>query len=128
MGNLLGRLITHSPGSGFTHPHGVAGDSEHGLGSDLLLFPQLLNCQKIPEVKVIACLVWKDWPYRIHPHSLVGKDCNNGLCEVTLRPQANPKHRYQLPARHRDSGAIAGGAAAAPHAVQRAWQPLSMHG
>ncbi|XP_034649066.1 transcription factor RelB isoform X4 [Trachemys scripta elegans] len=54
---------------------------------------ELLNCQKIPEVKVIACLVWKDWPYRIHPHSLVGKDCNNGLCEVTLRPQVNPKHR-----------------------------------
>ncbi|EMP26183.1 Transcription factor RelB [Chelonia mydas] len=54
----------------------------------------LLNCQKIPEVKVIACLVWKDWPYRIHPHSLVGKDCNNGLCEVTLRPQANPKHSF----------------------------------
>nr|XP_032653937.1 transcription factor RelB isoform X2 [Chelonoidis abingdonii] len=55
---------------------------------------ELLNCQKIPEVKVIACLVWKDWPYRIHPHSLVGKDCNNGLCEVTLRPQANPKHSF----------------------------------
>ncbi|XP_034649063.1 transcription factor RelB isoform X1 [Trachemys scripta elegans] len=55
---------------------------------------ELLNCQKIPEVKVIACLVWKDWPYRIHPHSLVGKDCNNGLCEVTLRPQVNPKHSF----------------------------------
>nr|XP_048690361.1 transcription factor RelB isoform X2 [Caretta caretta] len=55
---------------------------------------ELLNCQKIPEVKVIACLVWKDWPYRIHPHSLVGKDCNNGLCEVTLRPQTNPKHSF----------------------------------
>ncbi|XP_074873888.1 transcription factor RelB isoform X2 [Carettochelys insculpta] len=55
---------------------------------------ELLNCQKIPEVKVVACLVWKDWPHRIHPHSLVGKDCSNGLCEVTLRPQVNPKHSF----------------------------------
>uniref|UniRef100_A0A8C8SS37 RELB proto-oncogene, NF-kB subunit n=1 Tax=Pelusios castaneus TaxID=367368 RepID=A0A8C8SS37_9SAUR len=55
---------------------------------------ELLNCQKIPEVKVIACLLWKEWPYRIHPHSLVGKDCNNGICEVILRPQANPKHSF----------------------------------
>lgn len=60
-----------------------------------LASPQLLNCQKIPEVKVTACLVWKDWPFRIHPHGLVGKDCSNGLCEVTLKPQTNPKHRYQ---------------------------------
>ncbi|XP_075770501.1 transcription factor RelB isoform X2 [Pelodiscus sinensis] len=55
---------------------------------------ELLNCQKIPEVKVVACLVWKDWPHRIHPHSLVGKDCSNGLCEISLRPQANPKHSF----------------------------------
>uniref|UniRef100_A0A663N863 RHD domain-containing protein n=1 Tax=Athene cunicularia TaxID=194338 RepID=A0A663N863_ATHCN len=59
--------------------------------------PQLLNCQAIPEVKVTACLVWKDWPYRVHPHGLVGKDCSNGLCEVVLKPQANPKHRYVVP-------------------------------
>ncbi|XP_059575162.1 transcription factor RelB isoform X1 [Alligator mississippiensis] len=55
---------------------------------------ELLNCQKIPEVKVTACLVWKDWPFRIHPHGLVGKDCSNGLCEVTLKPQTNPKHSF----------------------------------
>ena len=42
-----------------------------------------------------ACLVWKDWPYRVHPHGLVGKDCSNGLCEVVLKPQTNPKHRYE---------------------------------
>uniref|UniRef100_A0A8D0FN93 RELB proto-oncogene, NF-kB subunit n=1 Tax=Strix occidentalis caurina TaxID=311401 RepID=A0A8D0FN93_STROC len=47
---------------------------------------KLLNCQAIPEVKVTACLVWKDWPYRVHPHGLVGKDCSNGLCEVVLKP------------------------------------------
>ena len=39
-------------------------------------------------------MVWKDWPYRVHPHGLVGKDCSNGLCEVVLKPQTNPKHRY----------------------------------
>ncbi|XP_069738611.1 transcription factor RelB [Phaenicophaeus curvirostris] len=55
---------------------------------------ELLNCQAIPEVKVTACLVWKDWPYRVHPHGLVGKDCNNGLCEVLLKPQTNPKHSF----------------------------------
>uniref|UniRef100_A0A8B9PDP6 CLK4 associating serine/arginine rich protein n=1 Tax=Apteryx owenii TaxID=8824 RepID=A0A8B9PDP6_APTOW len=55
---------------------------------------ELLNCQAIPEVKVTACLVWKDWPYRVHPHGLVGKDCSNGLCEVVLKPQTNPKHSF----------------------------------
>uniref|UniRef100_A0A670IRR2 RELB proto-onco, NF-kB subunit n=1 Tax=Podarcis muralis TaxID=64176 RepID=A0A670IRR2_PODMU len=55
---------------------------------------ELQNFAGIPEAKVTACLVWKDWPHRIHPHSLVGKDCNNGLCEVTLKPRANPKHSF----------------------------------
>ncbi|KAJ7303962.1 hypothetical protein JRQ81_011477 [Phrynocephalus forsythii] len=55
---------------------------------------ELQNCAGIPEVKVTACLVWKDWPYRIHPHSLVGKDCSHGLCEVTLKPRVNPKHSF----------------------------------
>uniref|UniRef100_A0A8C0AVM0 RHD domain-containing protein n=1 Tax=Buteo japonicus TaxID=224669 RepID=A0A8C0AVM0_9AVES len=54
----------------------------------------LVNCHTIPEVKVTACLVWKDWPYRVHPHGLVGKDCSNGLCEVVLKPQTNPKHSF----------------------------------
>ncbi|XP_066495131.1 transcription factor RelB [Tiliqua scincoides] len=55
---------------------------------------ELQNCVGIPEVKVTACLVWKDWPHRIHPHSLVGKDCSNGLCEVVLKPRVNPKHSF----------------------------------
>ncbi|NWS78881.1 RELB factor, partial [Crotophaga sulcirostris] len=55
---------------------------------------ELLHCQGIPEVTVTACLVWKDWPYRVHPHGLVGKDCSNGLCEVVLKPQTNPKHSF----------------------------------
>uniref|UniRef100_A0A8D0BIF3 RELB proto-onco, NF-kB subunit n=1 Tax=Salvator merianae TaxID=96440 RepID=A0A8D0BIF3_SALMN len=55
---------------------------------------ELQNFSGVPEVKVTACLVWKDWPHRVHPHSLVGKDCNNGLCEVTLKPQINPKHSF----------------------------------
>nr|XP_003222898.2 PREDICTED: transcription factor RelB [Anolis carolinensis] len=55
---------------------------------------ELQNYSGISEVKVTACLVWKDWPYRIHPHSLVGKDCHNGLCEVTLKPRINPKHSF----------------------------------
>ncbi|KAJ6663746.1 hypothetical protein lerEdw1_009825 [Lerista edwardsae] len=55
---------------------------------------ELQNCAGIPEVKVTACLVWKDWPHRIHPHSLVGKDCSSGLCEVVLKPHVNPKHSF----------------------------------
>lgn len=41
-----------------------------------------------------ACLVWKDWPHRVHPHSLVGKDCTDGVCRVRLRPHVSPRHRY----------------------------------
>ncbi|NXN94783.1 RELB factor, partial [Rhinopomastus cyanomelas] len=55
---------------------------------------ELLNCQALAEVTVTACLVWKDWPHRVHPHGLVGKDCSNGLCRVVLKPQSNPKHSF----------------------------------
>ncbi|XP_060114278.1 transcription factor RelB [Heteronotia binoei] len=55
---------------------------------------ELQNFEGNPEVKVTACLVWKDRPHRIHPHSLVGKDCHDGLCEVTLKPRINPKHSF----------------------------------
>ncbi|XP_067831001.1 transcription factor RelB-like [Heptranchias perlo] len=43
------------------------------------------------EVKVIVSLVTKDEPYKPHPHSLVGKDCQNGICEVTVSPKCNMK-------------------------------------
>ncbi|KAM4019749.1 transcription factor RelB isoform 2-T3 [Anomaloglossus baeobatrachus] len=46
----------------------------------------LLNCGGIHEVEVKVCLVWKDAPFRIHPHGLVGKDCSKGICEITLHP------------------------------------------
>ncbi|XP_066065305.1 LOW QUALITY PROTEIN: transcription factor RelB [Chamaea fasciata] len=55
---------------------------------------ELQNCQAIPEVAVTACLVWKDWPHRVHPHGLVGKDCAQGLCRVLLRPPATPRHSF----------------------------------
>lgn len=55
---------------------------------------ELSDCDGIPEVKVITCLVWKDRPYRIHPHGLVGKDCHDGICEITIKPKANKKHSY----------------------------------
>ncbi|KAM6307780.1 LOW QUALITY PROTEIN: transcription factor RelB homolog [Podargus strigoides] len=63
-------------------------------GSKTLPAIELLHCHAIPEVTVTACLVWKDWPHRIHPHGLVGKDCSNGLCQVLLKPQSNPKHSF----------------------------------
>ncbi|XP_069500729.1 transcription factor RelB isoform X2 [Ambystoma mexicanum] len=55
---------------------------------------ELSDCDGIAEVKVITCLVWKDFPYRIHPHSLVGKDCHDGICEITIKPKTNKKHSY----------------------------------
>uniref|UniRef100_A0A8C5Q4H5 RELB proto-onco, NF-kB subunit n=1 Tax=Leptobrachium leishanense TaxID=445787 RepID=A0A8C5Q4H5_9ANUR len=48
---------------------------------------EVINCEGIPEVRVRVCLVWKDPPHRIHPHSLVGKDCHDGICEITLHPR-----------------------------------------
>ncbi|OWK15591.1 hypothetical protein Celaphus_00004599 [Cervus elaphus hippelaphus] len=50
------------------------------------VFLQLRDCGGLREVEVTACLVWKDWPHRVHPHSLVGKDCTDGVCRVRLRP------------------------------------------
>ncbi|XP_053330048.1 transcription factor RelB [Spea bombifrons] len=48
---------------------------------------ELDNCDHLQEVCVRVCLVWKDHPYRVHPHGLVGKDCHGGICEVILRPR-----------------------------------------
>lgn len=58
---------------------------------------QLRDCGGLREVEVTACLVWKDWPHRVHPHSLVGKDCTDGVCRVRLRPHVSPRHRYLTP-------------------------------
>lgn len=33
-------------------------------------------------------LVSKDDPFRPHPHSLVGRDCNNGICQITIDPSS----------------------------------------
>ncbi|XP_063793667.1 transcription factor RelB isoform X2 [Pseudophryne corroboree] len=46
----------------------------------------VVNASGLHDVHVIVCLVWKDPPYRIHPHSLVGKDCHDGICEIILHP------------------------------------------
>uniref|UniRef100_F6R0D1 Transcription factor RelB n=1 Tax=Monodelphis domestica TaxID=13616 RepID=F6R0D1_MONDO len=48
----------------------------------------------IREAEVTACLVWKDWPHRVHPHGLVGKDCSDGICRVRLRPHISPRHSF----------------------------------
>ncbi|XP_023391015.1 transcription factor RelB [Pteropus vampyrus] len=54
----------------------------------------LRDCGGLREVEVTACLVWKDWPHRVHPHSLVGKDCTDGVCRVRLRPHVSPRHSF----------------------------------
>ncbi|XP_031819084.1 transcription factor RelB isoform X1 [Sarcophilus harrisii] len=55
---------------------------------------ELRDCGGIREVEVTACLVWKDWPHRVHPHGLVGKDCADGVCRVRLRPHISPRHSF----------------------------------
>ncbi|XP_073497519.1 transcription factor RelB isoform X2 [Phyllobates terribilis] len=55
----------------------------------------LLNCGGIHDVEVKVCLVWKDSPYRIHPHGLVGKDCHDGICEIILHPdEGQTQHSF----------------------------------
>nr|XP_031314677.1 transcription factor RelB isoform X2 [Camelus dromedarius] len=55
---------------------------------------ELRDCGGLREVEVTVCLVWKDWPHRVHPHSLVGKDCTDGVCRVRLRPHVSPRHSF----------------------------------
>ncbi|XP_053552488.1 transcription factor RelB isoform X2 [Bombina bombina] len=56
---------------------------------------EICHCEALPEVGVTVCLVWKDPPHRVHPHSLVGKDCHDGICEVTLQPrEGETRHSF----------------------------------
>ncbi|KAF7668931.1 hypothetical protein LDENG_00269430 [Lucifuga dentata] len=52
--------------------------------------------EHIKKVTVTVSLVTKDYPYRPHPHCLVGKDCpeNSGICVVTLNPHSNRRHSF----------------------------------
>ncbi|XP_041090559.1 transcription factor RelB-like isoform X2 [Polyodon spathula] len=50
--------------------------------------------QQVKKVKVTVSLVCRDIPYRPHPHSLVGKDCEDGVCVVSFSPRANRKHSF----------------------------------
>lgn len=76
-------------------PGSLDGDRGPPNSQQAHVFLQLRDCGGLREVEVTACLVWKDWPHRVHPHSLVGKDCTDGVCRVRLRPHVSPRHRYQ---------------------------------
>lgn len=39
------------------------------------------------DVMIRVSLVSKDSPPKPHPHSLVGKDCENGICSVRVSPE-----------------------------------------
>nr|XP_026692312.1 rel1 protein isoform X1 [Ciona intestinalis]BAE06668.1 RelA [Ciona intestinalis] len=45
---------------------------------------QVLNYSGVAIMRV--SLVSKDDPPRPHPHSLVGRDCNNGVCQINVDP------------------------------------------
>ncbi|XP_048836689.1 transcription factor RelB homolog isoform X2 [Brienomyrus brachyistius] len=52
------------------------------------------SLRQVKKAKVIVSLVTKDIPHRPHPHSLVGKDCNDGICVVNLNLRTHPKHSF----------------------------------
>ncbi|XP_075043241.1 transcription factor RelB [Mixophyes fleayi] len=55
----------------------------------------LVNSEHLHDVHVSVCLVWKDPPHRIHPHGLVGKDCHDGICEISLHPdEGQTQHSF----------------------------------
>ena len=45
---------------------------------------QIHNIEGMDCVVVVSC-VTKDDPPKPHPHSLVGKDCQKGVCTVRLK-------------------------------------------
>ncbi|XP_040832128.1 transcription factor RelB isoform X1 [Ochotona curzoniae] len=115
-GCQLGRLLPPTPGPG-PRPHLVITEQPKQRGmrfryecegrsagsilgessteaSKTLPAIELRDCAGLREVEVTACLVWKDWPHRVHPHSLVGKDCTDGVCRVRLRPHVSPRHSF----------------------------------
>ncbi|KAG8515337.1 Transcription factor RelB [Galemys pyrenaicus] len=115
-GGPLGRLVAPAPGPG-PRPHLVITEQPKQRGmrfryecegrsagsilgessteaSKTLPAIELRDCGGLREVEVTACLVWKDWPHRVHPHSLVGKDCTDGVCRVRLRPHVSPRHSF----------------------------------
>ncbi|XP_028856970.1 transcription factor RelB isoform X2 [Denticeps clupeoides] len=49
---------------------------------------------KIAKVTVTVSLVTKDIPHRPHPHCLVGKDCSEGICIVTINPHTSRQHSF----------------------------------
>ncbi|XP_006871411.1 PREDICTED: transcription factor RelB [Chrysochloris asiatica] len=112
----LGRLLPTAPGPG-PRPHLIITEQPKQRGmrfryecegrsagsilgessteaSKTLPAVELRECGGLREVEVTACLVWKDWPHRVHPHSLVGKDCTDGVCRVRLRPHVSPRHSF----------------------------------
>ncbi|TKC53654.1 hypothetical protein EI555_018395, partial [Monodon monoceros] len=112
----LGRLVPPAPGPG-PRPHLIITEQPKQRGmrfryecegrsagsilgessteaSKTLPAIELRDCGGLREVEVTACLVWKDWPHRVHPHSLVGKDCTDGVCRVRLRPHVSPRHSF----------------------------------
>ncbi|CAB1347578.1 unnamed protein product [Coregonus sp. 'balchen'] len=69
-----------------------SGDSNKTLPAIELQGP----IQHIKKVMVTVSLVTKDYPYRPHPHCLVGKDCadGTGICVICFNPHSNRRHSF----------------------------------
>ncbi|KAI1893235.1 hypothetical protein AGOR_G00121610 [Albula goreensis] len=49
---------------------------------------------QVKRIKITVSLVTKDIPHRPHPHSLVGKDCADGVCVIRLNPRTSCRHSF----------------------------------
>lgn len=74
-------------------PGRKGGPSISASFSAALLYQIRGNLRQVKKAKVTVSLVTKDIPHRPHPHSLVGKDCNDGICVINLNLRTHPKHR-----------------------------------
>ncbi|XP_064159367.1 transcription factor RelB isoform X1 [Anguilla rostrata] len=56
---------------------------------------EIKGCKpKMKKIKVTVSLVTKDIPHRPHPHSLVGKDCADGICVIRLNSCRSCRHSF----------------------------------
>ncbi|XP_070544392.1 nuclear factor NF-kappa-B p105 subunit-like [Ptychodera flava] len=86
------RILTQPKSRGFRFRYGCEGGSHGGLpGADSekgrRTFPAIEICNFRGTARVVVSLVTNDDIPRPHAHSLVGKQCNNGMCTVQVGPK-----------------------------------------
>ena len=49
---------------------------------------------KSDAIIVVSCVTVES-PHRPHPHSIVGKECTDGVCRISLSVKDNMQHSFQ---------------------------------